>query len=489
MDGVHLSTKDEAPPPSGFGAQAGVVVGDRWILREELGRGASSVVWRATHELLGKDVAIKFLDPSVVRSSGSTQENVLERFRFEAQVSSTLATKTAEIIAVHDAGAFWDTPFIVMDLVRGESVASLIERDALPLELVARMVRDVATALDACHSLGIAHRDTKPANIMLVSATSMFKLTDFGLAKHFGPVPAGAFVPRNTEGAMLVGTPAYMGPEAISADRTACGRGDVWSLAVTLYECLMRKLPFDGEAWPAVAVAIMNRSYVKPSAHDPDLARFDAFFDEAFAEEIDDRFQSGGKLAEAFERAAFPAVTPREAVASREAVAPREAVALVGEAKELVSGDRHPPQPTVVDVEPAPPPPMRRSFVLPAVAAMVVGASAIGGLLVFTPREEAAPTDGPPLHASAPVAATIDPRASADAASTTSAAAPIAPNQLPMGSPLGSPTSAPTNAASSPPKTRTSNVRSTAAVTPPTTTTPEPPVNVPAKPRSKSEVW
>lgn len=498
MDGARLEIADE---PRGFEAQAGELVGSRWILREELGRGASSIVWRATHELLGKDVAIKFLDPDAVHSGGSSRENVLERFRFEAQVSSTLATKTAEIVAVHDAGVFAELPFMVMDLVRGDSVALLIEREVMTLELVVKMARNVATALDACHDAGIAHRDTKPANILLVGSTSSFKLTDFGLAKHFGEVPTGAFVPRNTDGAMLVGTPAYMGPEAISADRTACGRGDVWSLAVTVYECLTRTLPFHGEQWPAVAVAIMNRSYVKPSAHAATLARFDAFFEKAFAEEIGERFQSARDLADAFEHAAFPPTRDRDAalaagrIAALDAMDPARLQPRITElsvvdavttpdamtarvAAPLPSrlGGTNPAASHFIE-EPAGAPPMRRSLFVPSLA--VVGLVAlVGGWLWWshgTEEASAGVTSSVEAHPAPPstdVRASVPPRAEAPsplAEHTNSSVAPQAVSAKAAVTVLVTPTS-------------TAGATTTSAAT---ATVAKPP----SKPLSPSEVW
>ncbi len=268
------------------------------MLRSILGRGASGVVWLATHETLTRDYAIKFLDP---QHMGSSSEGLADRFHFEAQISCRLGADMENIVAVHDAGVFRGQPYMVMDLVRGDSVLSVIRRGPMHLSDIARMISDIAAALTACHREGLAHRDTKPANILHVESTKRYRLTDFGLAKFFGEAPSELFVPKATTGSMLIGTPAYMSPEAISADRTRCGRGDVWSLAVTLYECLTGALPFQGEGWPSVAVAIMKRKYKYPSEVHPRLQRFDALFIKAFAADVDDRFQTPAELVEALD--------------------------------------------------------------------------------------------------------------------------------------------------------------------------------------------
>lgn len=280
---------------------AGAVVGGRYVLVNELGRGASGAVWRATHRLLGSDVAIKFL--AVGGTTSNETEFLLERFRFEAQVSARLAKRTDKIVAVQDGGLYGDLPYIVMDLVEGESLEAAVDEHALDALTVARVAEDVAEALEASHAEEIAHRDVKPANILAVRGSNgvRYKLADFGVAKLFGVEAKGLSTPRATAAQTLVGSPAYMSPEAISADRTTSGQGDLWSLAATLYEALTQRIPFNGDAWPAIAVAIMARRYPPPSkVLGPAGARFDAFFAKAFAEKIEDRFASARELAEAF---------------------------------------------------------------------------------------------------------------------------------------------------------------------------------------------
>lgn len=274
----------------------------RYVLHVRLGSGSTSEVWRATHEALTREYAIKFLRAETLKSAGSEADEMADRFRFEAQVCCVFGANVGHIVAVHDAGVFRGRPYMVMDLVRGSSVASALKAGELDIDATSKMLGQVAEALDTCHALGLAHRDTKPANILLDGAGN-YRVADFGLAKFFGAAPAGLLKPRETTAETLIGTPSYMSPEAISGEPTRDGRADVWALAVTAYECLTQRLPFEGEAWPGVAVAIMKRKFQPPSAHRSDLARYDSLFDKAFAQEIGARFQAPREFVRAFEEA------------------------------------------------------------------------------------------------------------------------------------------------------------------------------------------
>jgi serine/threonine-protein kinase len=282
----------------------GRVVGGRYELVRELGRGASGVVWQASHALLASEVAVKFLD--TFDDHTRDVRVLVERFRFEAQVSARLGRRTNRIVSVHDGATFHGIPYIVMDLVEGESLEATLERGPLPVDELAGVVRDVAAALEACHEEGIAHRDVKPGNILAVRSGSSvgFKLADFGVAKLFGSAPKGLVPPGATAEHVLVGSPAYMSPEAISGDQTLSGALDTWALAVTAYECLTQRLPFPGDEWPAVAVSVVAGRYLPPSSVlGPDASAFDPVFGRAFARRVEDRFQSPRELSDAVEAA------------------------------------------------------------------------------------------------------------------------------------------------------------------------------------------
>lgn len=397
----------------------GAKVGDRYVLRSVLGRGASGVVWRATHEALTRDYAIKFLEPAAGTGASSADE-IAERFHFEAQISCRLGAEMENIVAVHDAGLFRGQPYMVMDLVRGDSLLSIIRRGPMHIGDIARMTKDIAAALTVCHAEGLAHRDTKPANILYVESTKRYRLTDFGLAKFFGERPSNVFLPRDTTGSMLIGTPAYMSPEAISAERTRCGRGDVWSLAVSLYECLTGALPFQGEGWPSVAVSIMKRRYKHPSQVHPELMRFDSIFVKAFASDIEDRFQTANELVAALD-AAMTVQTRRPVIPT--AIPISKTPLTVRAVREPEPSEPILPQTFTVDSVAAPALRAHKgrwAYAAVGVAALVVGAAV--GVMSFEERPARSTASAvPPLVGTEPVAAT--PSSSASALPT---AAPVA---------------------------------------------------------------
>lgn len=370
MHGPEPSSAEEA-------LAAGSIVGGRYVLVHELGRGASGAVWRATHRLLGSDVAIKFLAAS--SNDAHVAELLLERFRFEAQVSARLAKRTDKIVAVHDGGLFGELPYIVMDLVEGESLETAVDRQALDPLTVARVAEDVAEALEASHAEEIAHRDVKPANILAVRGPHglRYKLADFGVAKLFGAEPKGLATPRATAEQTLVGSPAYMSPEAISADRTTNGQGDLWSLAVTLYEALTQAFPFEGETWPTIAVAIMARRYTPPSrVLGACGAPFDAFFAKAFAEKLDARFQTARELS-----AAFCAAAREERNALETSPSPPTAPPPDGPAADDTF--------SAVEEPTSRPPARQRRGRLAVAAAVLIALSLAGAALVSRPRDDA----------------------------------------------------------------------------------------------------
>ena len=287
-----------------------MVVGKRYTLKHELGRGASGTVWEAEHNLLTSRVAIKFLEASCVATEAQA-ETLLERFRFEAQICARLASLTDRIVPVHDAGLFRGVPYIVMELAPGETLDDAIQRAPLgPLE-VARVLEQLAEAVDAAHGAGLAHRDIKPANILCQSGErSGFKLADFGVAKLFRDSSLGLDSPKQTTANVLVGSPAYMCPEYVSGTPTTNGAGDLWAMAVVGYEALTQRLPFEGDTFMQVAMAIMQGRFVPASRTVAGLRpEVDAFFARALALDPAARFSSAAELARAF-RAAVEAAEP-----------------------------------------------------------------------------------------------------------------------------------------------------------------------------------
>ncbi len=227
--------------PAPLGRQLG-----RYLLTEELGRGGMGVVWRAFDPSLRRDVAVKRLGVG-----GPVDERQRQRFVREARAAGRL--RHSAIVAVHEVGEIEGQPFIVMDLVEGESLETLLDRDLPSPRWVAEVARDVAWALEHAHGHGIVHRDVKPGNILIerpragpgdrtpASPYGRPVLTDFGLAAE------PATDERITLSGQLVGTPAFMAPEQASPGHAPIGPAtDVWALGAVLYRALAGRSPFAG---------------------------------------------------------------------------------------------------------------------------------------------------------------------------------------------------------------------------------------------------
>src|SRR2546425_4660006 len=199
----------------------------RYRITEKLGEGGMGVVYRAQDSTLGRDVAIKVLRPELGR-----QPERMRRFSQEARAASAL--NHPNIITVYDAGEFEDGPFLVMELVEGESLRAQLRHGPLPRAKVLDVGIQAATALARAHESGITHRDLKPENI-LVRPDGYVKILDFGLAKlkEQEPPAEGASAATTLDAGLtsegsIIGTAAYMSPEQASG-RSVDGRSDIFS--------------------------------------------------------------------------------------------------------------------------------------------------------------------------------------------------------------------------------------------------------------------
>ncbi len=285
--------------------EPGMRVTPRVELVRELARGGMGAVWVARHLTLGIDVAVKFLlaDDPVRR----------ERMSREARLAARVDHPNA--VRIHDSGVTeTGTPFIVMELLDGPSLAERIDREGpLTVAEVRRLVAQVGAALEAAHHNGVVHRDVKPSNIVLLSTSSglFAKLVDFGIAK-----PMEASDLTLTRAGHVVGTMFYMAPEQLIDGLPPDHRADLWGLAVVAYEALVRRRPYDGRSMAGVGAAMVLRRFDPPTTLDPSLpAALDAWFDRALKLEPDARFASARELVETFEAAASSSATdiPRRA--------------------------------------------------------------------------------------------------------------------------------------------------------------------------------
>jgi hypothetical protein len=200
-------------------------------LEHEVGRGAMSVVYRATDRRHARPVAVKVLEPAPTFGGDS------DRLLREIQLAARL--RHPHILPVYESGAIDGIPFYVMPYVDGESLRRRLARGWLPVEEAVRIASEVADALRYAHAHGVVHRDIKPENILLEAGHAV--VADFGVAVAMSP-PDGEL----TEGRIAVGTPAYMSPEQASGERVVDGRSDLYALACTLYEMLAGEPPFHG---------------------------------------------------------------------------------------------------------------------------------------------------------------------------------------------------------------------------------------------------
>ena len=268
-------------------AGLGDVLGGRYRLVELLGQGGMATIYRATDSELGRDVAVKVLHPEY-----GHDPDFVARFRQEAHAAASLSHPG--IVGVYDFGTDDAGPYLVMELVDGEDLAALIRRNGpLPPRQAARLVAEVARALDAAHERGIVHRDVKPGNIML-TANGRVKVTDFGIARAWADA-------RLTLPGTTLGSVHYFSPEQALGEPTTAA-SDIYSLGIVLFELLTGRRPWEGDSAASVAMARISASPPSASEVRPSVPpALDAIDRKAMAPEAADRFASAGAMAEALE--------------------------------------------------------------------------------------------------------------------------------------------------------------------------------------------
>jgi tRNA A-37 threonylcarbamoyl transferase component Bud32 len=228
-------------------AQPGHLVGGRYRLITELGSGGFGRVWRAQDEVLHVEVAIKELR-LLPGMSQAEQDQRLERTAREARNAVRLRTHE-NVLAIYDIVSDGGLPWIVMELIDGQSLAEHIETHGpLPVDKAAELAAALLTALGAAHQAGVVHRDIKPANVML-GRDGKVLLTDFGIAVHTTDTTL-------TATGMLIGSPEYMAPER-SRGIDGLPASDLFSLGVTLYQAVEGVSPFRRTTQPAALTAVL----------------------------------------------------------------------------------------------------------------------------------------------------------------------------------------------------------------------------------------
>lgn len=267
--------------------EAGEVVSGRFRLVRHLGRGGMGTVWEAQHLALRTPVALKFLALELVQN-----EEGARRLLREAQAAASL--RSTHVVTVFDCGAHRGVPFLVMELLRGETLAARLRRQwRLSWSDALQVLPPVARVMNRAHQAGIVHRDLKPANLFIASEddSPIVKVLDFGVAKALfdeGVVDAGL---RTATGALL-GTPEYMSPEQARGARNVDWRADIWSFGVIAYECLTGKSPFRAAGPGAVLLKVCSERMPVPSADGMVPEGFDAWFARAVDRDRARRYQS-----------------------------------------------------------------------------------------------------------------------------------------------------------------------------------------------------
>jgi serine/threonine protein kinase len=273
---------------------SGDVIGGKYGLVRLLGEGGMGSVWVAENMSLKANVALKLIRADVAESSAN------ERFLSEARLAARL--QHAAIVRVFDFGKTeQDEPFIVMELLEGETLGQRLGRLGAidPMELC-QILLPIIDALHSAHGHGVIHRDLKPDNVFVAKTDGggvQPKLLDFGIAKLRGE--SAFHTTKLTQAGTLIGSPDYMSPEQARGETDLDPRSDVWALCVLAYECLVGKPPFHGDNYNALLWAIIHDEPVPITVFQAGDAELWRILKTGFAKDRNVRWESARKLGEA----------------------------------------------------------------------------------------------------------------------------------------------------------------------------------------------
>lgn len=264
----------------------------RYSIDEEIGRGAMGMVYLGHDPKIGRTVAVKTMMLSQ-EFEGDKLEDVKRRFFREAETAGRL--DHPNIVTIYDVGEDQDLSYIAMDYIKGKPLSDYCKSDnLLSAHEVFDVIAKVTEGLDYAMSHNVVHRDIKPANIIFDRATGAVKITDFGVA-------CLTDVSKTKTGTIL-GSPSYMSPEQL-AGKKVDGRSDLFSLGITFYQLLTGELPFIGESMASLMYKIANEKHPDIRMFRPDLpACTSTIMNKALHKDVDKRFQTGERMANALER-------------------------------------------------------------------------------------------------------------------------------------------------------------------------------------------
>jgi serine/threonine-protein kinase len=253
----------------------------RYRILDELGRGATGVVYRAQDPAIGRTIAIKTIRLTDI-SDEAERERLRERLFREAQSAGILSHPN--IVTIYDIAEENGLAYIFMECVDGPSLEKVMNnKHALDQKMVYSILGQTATALDYAHKKGIVHRDVKPANILIHEGVTA-KIADFGVAKILSQ--------QMTHAGVMMGTPNYMSPEQVQG-HAVDGRADQFSLAEVAYEVLTGEKPFVADQLPALLFRIVREDPVPPQRLNPTLTpQVEVVLRKALAKNAPDRYLS-----------------------------------------------------------------------------------------------------------------------------------------------------------------------------------------------------
>jgi serine/threonine protein kinase len=335
-------------------------IAGRFQIVSKLGAGAFGTVYKAKDRVLGRMVAIKTIRLDGLAAQGASLDELLDRFKREAEVSAQL--KHPNIVTIYDIGQSEGLSYLAMEFIDGVGLDKVISTSGrLPLERAVAIGAQVADALDYAHKRNVVHRDIKPANVMIETGDRV-KVTDFGIAKV---IDSGEHL---TVTGSLLGTPSYMSPEQARGGAID-GRSDLFSAGCIVYEMLTGKKAFRGESITALIFKIITEEPQPIRELDPTIPEpIVRIIKKALSKAPETRYQSGHELAADLMAFSAPAATPT----LRQVEAPTALIPPAALSETAVKPPGPPPATTIAHPTqatarraplppPAPRPPARRS--------------------------------------------------------------------------------------------------------------------------------